>query len=86
MDEPLSGLDPMVRDSIVKSLITFIDLENQIILITTHEIKEVETLLDDIIAIKNGHIIGQKNVEDLRVNENRSIIDWMKSIYEKEAE
>jgi ABC-2 type transport system ATP-binding protein len=83
MDEPLSGLDPMVRDSIVKGLISFIDLENQIVIITTHEIKEVETILDEIIAIKDGRIIGHQNVEDLRVNENLSIVEWMTHIYEE---
>ncbi|WP_134702992.1 ATP-binding cassette domain-containing protein [Ammoniphilus sp. YIM 78166] len=82
MDEPLSGLDPMVRDSIVKGLIEFIDLENQIVLITTHEIKEVETILDEVIAIKDGHIIGHHNVEWLRSEQNMGIVEWMTKIYQ----
>ncbi|GGE32374.1 putative ABC transporter ATP-binding protein YhcG [Pullulanibacillus camelliae] len=82
MDEPLSGLDPMVRDSIVKGLISFIDLEHQVILITTHEIKEVETLLDEVIVIKNGEIAGQCNVDDLRYEQNMTIVEWMTKIYE----
>ncbi|MDV2683359.1 ABC transporter ATP-binding protein [Alkalihalophilus lindianensis] len=81
MDEPFSGLDPMVRDSIVQGLISFVDLENQIIIITTHEIKEVETILDEVIAIKDGDIIGHHNVEDLRFKENVSIVEWMTKIY-----
>lgn len=82
MDEPLSGLDPLVRDSIVKGLISFIDLERQTVLITTHEIKEVETILDEVIAIKDGHIIGYRNVEQLRLEENMSIVEWMAKAYE----
>ncbi len=82
MDEPLSGLDPMVRDSIVKGLISFIDLENQIVLVTTHEIKEIEAILDEVIAIKDGHIIGHHNVEQLRFEKNMSIVEWMTDIYE----
>ncbi|MGJ9381620.1 ATP-binding cassette domain-containing protein [Salipaludibacillus sp. CF4.18] len=81
MDEPLSGLDPMVRDSIVKGLISFIDLENQIILITTHEIKEIEMILDEVIAIKDGDIIGHHNVDDLRSEKNMGIVEWMTEIY-----
>ncbi|QTN00632.1 ATP-binding cassette domain-containing protein [Sediminibacillus dalangtanensis] len=84
MDEPLSGLDPMVRDSIVKGLISFIDLEHQIVLITTHEIKEIETILDEVIAIRDGHIIGHHNVEQLRIEENQGIVEWMTSIYDRE--
>ncbi|MDY7220877.1 ABC transporter ATP-binding protein [Halalkalibacterium halodurans] len=82
MDEPLSGLDPMVRQSIVKGLISFIDLERQLVLITTHEVREVENILDEVIAIKEGNIIGHHNVEQLREEENLSIVDWMTKVYE----
>ncbi|RDW20133.1 ABC transporter ATP-binding protein [Oceanobacillus arenosus] len=82
MDEPFSGLDPMVRNSIVKGLISFIDLEKQLVLITTHEIREVENILDEVIAIKDGSIIGHHNVEQLREEKHTSIVDWMTDIYE----
>ncbi len=82
MDEPLSGLDPMVRDSIVKSLISFIDLEKQVVLITTHEVREVEMILDEVIAIKDGQIIGHHNVDQLRAEKNMGIVEWMAEAYE----
>ncbi|WP_018924080.1 ATP-binding cassette domain-containing protein [Salsuginibacillus kocurii] len=81
LDEPFSGLDPMVRDSIVKGMLSFIDLDNQLVLITTHEIKEVESVLDEIIALKEGDIIGHHNVDDLRFETGMSIIDWMTEQY-----
>jgi len=81
MDEPFSGLDPMVRNSIVKGLISFVDLEKQLILITTHEIREIENILDEVVAIKDGHIIGHHNVDDLRKENQLSIVDWMNEIY-----
>lgn len=82
MDEPLSGLDPMVRDSIVKGLISFIDLEKQLVLITTHEIREIEMVLDEVIAIKDGDIIGHHNVEQLRIENGMGITEWMTKVYE----
>ncbi len=39
LDEPFSGLDLMVRDSIVNSLVSYIDFEQQIVVIATHEIE-----------------------------------------------
>ena len=45
LDEPFSGLDPMVRDDIAKGLIRFTDTERQTVLMSTHELKEVEPLL-----------------------------------------
>lgn len=41
----------MVRDSIVKSLLKYIDFENQVLIIATHEISEIEPLLDEVFAI-----------------------------------
>lgn len=82
MDEPFSGLDPMVRNSIVKGLISFINLEKQLVLITTHEIREVENILDEVVAIKAGSIIGHHNVEELRAEKQMSIVDWMTEVYE----
>ncbi|WP_440897093.1 ATP-binding cassette domain-containing protein [Amphibacillus sp. Q70] len=82
MDEPLSGLDPMVRQSIVKGLLSFVDLEKQLVLITTHEIRDLETILDEVIAIKDGTIIGHHNVEQLREEQNLGIVEWMTTIYE----
>lgn len=84
MDEPLSGLDPMVREAIVKSLISFIDVENQTVVLTTHEINEVEPLLDEVIAVHDGKIVDRTDVEDLREAHGISIIEWMKEIYEQE--
>ncbi|WP_147535447.1 ABC transporter ATP-binding protein [Bacillus marasmi] len=80
LDEPFSGLDPMVRDSIVKSLLKFIDFENQIIVIATHEINEIEPLLDEAIALINGDIIGHVNVEELRENQGLSVLKWFKEL------
>jgi ABC-2 type transport system ATP-binding protein len=78
LDEPFSGLDPIVRESIVKGLISFVDFENQIVVIATHEIDEIETLLDEVIAIKNGVILEKRNVEELREEEGLSVLEWMK--------
>lgn len=82
MDEPLSGLDPMVRESIVKGLISFIDLEKQVVLIASHEIKELETILDEVILIKDGDIVDHRNVEQLRYEENLGIVEWMSKVYQ----
>ncbi|MCG5103963.1 ABC transporter ATP-binding protein [Oceanobacillus alkalisoli] len=81
MDEPFSGLDPMVRNSIVKGLISFVDLDKQLVLITTHEIREVENILDEIVAIRDGNIIAHHNVDNIRKENKQSIVDWMTEIY-----
>lgn len=81
LDEPFSGLDPMVRESIVKGLLSYIDFEKQTVVIATHEISEIEPLLDEVLAIHNGNVIGRHNVEELRETEGLSIIEWMKQTF-----
>lgn len=80
LDEPFSGLDPMVRDAIVRSLLKYVDYEHQIIVIATHEINEIEPLLDEAIAIFNGVIVGHENVEALREEQGKSVLQWYKEL------
>lgn len=79
LDEPFSGLDALVRDSIVKSLLTYINFEEQIVIIATHEIDEIEPLLDEVIAVYQGHYIDHQNVETLREEQGLSVLQWFKT-------
>ncbi|GAB6156844.1 ABC transporter ATP-binding protein [Desulfotomaculum varum] len=78
MDEPLSGLDPLVRDSIIQSLISYLDLEQQTVIMTTHEVTEVEPILDIVVAIQNGQLRGMAEVEEIRMTHGQSLVEWMK--------
>lgn len=78
LDEPFSGLDPLVRESIVKGLLTFIDFNEQTVIIATHEIAEIEPILDEIVVVHNGSMIGPFNVERLKEEKGQSLVDWMK--------
>src|SRR5690606_10103586 len=78
LDEPFSGLDAMVRESMVTSLLRYIDFSKQTVIIATHEINEVESLLDEVMAIYNGHIVGHEHVETLREEYGLSVLDWFK--------
>ncbi|GIN20830.1 MAG TPA: ABC transporter ATP-binding protein [Bacillus bacterium] len=86
LDEPFSGLDPMVRDSIVKSLLTYINFEKQTVIIATHEIDEIEPIMDEVVAIYNGDIVGKENVENLREEQGLSVLEWFKSTMENKRE
>jgi len=81
MDEPLSGLDPMVRESIVKGMISYVDLKHQTLIMTSHEVAEIETLIDGFIALRNGSLLRMADVEELHETEALRIADWMKKIY-----
>ncbi|MBO8172559.1 MAG: ABC transporter ATP-binding protein [Bacillaceae bacterium] len=86
MDEPLSGLDPMVRESIVRGVISFMDLSRQTVLLTTHELDEVEPLIDTVVLLKAGRLIRMEEVDQIREDEGLNLKDWVKAAYQKIGE
>ncbi|MEN1969539.1 ABC transporter ATP-binding protein [Lentibacillus sp. N15] len=78
LDEPLAGLDPMIRDSIIKGLVAFVDLSEQTVVMTTHEVSEIEPALDMAVALKNGKIAKVDDVENIRGMYGDSLVEWMK--------
>lgn len=83
MDEPFAGLDPIVREQLIKGLIQFTDMEHQTILLSTHELYEVEPILDQIILLQNGSIIAHEELERIRDLTNKDAVQWMKAYYKK---
>lgn len=83
MDEPFAGLDPIVREQLIKGLIQFTDMEHQTILLSTHELYEVEPILDQIILLQNGSIIAHEELESIRDKTNTDAVQWMKTYYKK---
>lgn len=81
LDEPFSGLDPMVRGDIVKGLIQFTDIERQTIIMSTHEIKEIEPLLDEIVVLKSGEVIAHEPVDEIRDLYGMDAKSWMISLF-----
>ncbi|MFA4884799.1 MAG: ABC transporter ATP-binding protein [Desulfotomaculaceae bacterium] len=83
MDEPLAGLDPLVRDSIIRSMISYMNLQEQTIFMSTHEVSEVEPVLDLVISLSEGRIMGMEEVETIREKHGLSLVDWMKKTMAK---
>lgn len=81
LDEPFSGLDPMVRDDIAKGLIRYTDSERQTVLMSTHELKEVEPLLDEIVVLKDGQILAHEAVDEIRDVHGKDATSWMVSLF-----
>ncbi|EIT86363.1 ABC transporter-like protein [Fictibacillus macauensis ZFHKF-1] len=82
LDEPLANLDPIVRDLIVKGLISFLDFEKQTVLLSTHEIIEIEPLLDMVMLLKNGEVVSIEEVETMREIHGLTVVEWMKQAYQ----
>jgi len=56
LDEPTLGLDILYRKSFYESLLADYFDENKTIIVTTHQVEEVENILTDLVFIRDGKI------------------------------
>lgn len=56
LDEPFSGLDPLVRDEFIHGLLELTEQEGWTVFISSHDIEEVERLADDVAIIDRGKL------------------------------
>jgi ABC-2 type transport system ATP-binding protein len=65
LDEPTLGLDIIARRGFYDALVNDYMDESRTIVITTHQVEEVENLLTDVLFIDKGHIVLDCSVEDI---------------------
>jgi ABC-2 type transport system ATP-binding protein len=65
LDEPFTGLDPLVRDELIRALLELTGEHRWTTLISSHDIDEVERLADSIAYIDNGRIVFTESVQAL---------------------
>ncbi|EQE11345.1 ABC transporter family protein [Clostridioides difficile CD3] len=83
LDEPFTGIDLFKREEFIGVIAQYRE-ENQAIIITTHEIVEIESLVDEVVILDEGQIITSFNAEELREREGKSILDKMREVYKNE--
>lgn len=65
LDEPTLGLDIMYRKQFYESLLNDYYDAQKTIVITTHQVEEIEGILTDLIFINNGKLILQAAMDEL---------------------
>lgn len=72
LDEPIGGVDPAARDRILDTIIRNYS-EDAALVISTHLIGDVETILDNVVMIENGRVRLSGEAEALRAEHGKSI-------------
>lgn len=80
LDEPIGGVDPAARDYILNTIITNYNPEASVI-ISTHLISDVEQILDEVVMIKNGHLVMHKTVDEIREEEGKSVDELFREVF-----
>lgn len=65
LDEPFSGLDP-VNSDMLKSAVLQLQEEGTTIIFSSHQMRNVEELCDELIMLKEGKALLQGNLKDIK--------------------
>lgn len=66
LDEPTIGLDVWVKEKIRKAIKTMNEKYNTTVILTTHDMQDIENLCSRIVMIEKGEIIYDGAIEDIR--------------------
>lgn len=80
LDEPIAGVDPAARDYVISTIINNYNPEATV-LISTHLISDIEQILDEVLFIRNGHLVLHKSVEDIRAEEGKSVDELFREVF-----
>ena len=80
LDEPIAGVDPATRDYIISTIINNYNPEASV-LISTHLISDIESVLDDVVFIKDGQIVLHDSVDHIREEHGKSVDDLFREVF-----
>jgi ABC-2 type transport system ATP-binding protein len=66
LDEPFSGLDPLVRDEFIRGLLELTEQEGWTVFVSSHDIEEVQRLADRIAIINRGSLALDETSDSLQ--------------------
>lgn len=66
LDEPFSGLDPLVRDEFIRGLLELTEQEGWTVFVSSHDIEEVQRLADRVAIINRGKLALDETSDSLQ--------------------
>lgn len=72
LDEPTNGLDPEGIKQVRELIVKLAKEEKMAVMISSHNLSEIENVCNKICIIKNGSIVEESNIEDLKKETSNS--------------
>ena len=80
LDEPIAGVDPAARDYILKTILANYR-QDALIIISTHLIADVESILDEAVFLKQGKILLHKTTDQIREETGKSVDSYFREVF-----
>jgi len=83
LDEPLGGVDPLGKAKIMEAILTA-PPENASIMLSTHLVKDVETVFDSVLFISGGKIVYSCDCEEIREKQCKTMEQVYMEVFQNE--
>ena len=80
LDEPIGGVDPAARDYILRTIISNYH-EDAVVIISTHLIADIESVLDDVVFLREGRVVLHKSAEAIREEDGKSVDELFREVF-----
>ena len=80
LDEPLGAVDPASRDLIINTILKNFP-EGSSILLTTHIIADIESILDVVVFLKNGEVVMHDEADKIREERGASLDGLFREVF-----
>ncbi|QZY55944.1 ABC transporter ATP-binding protein [Crassaminicella profunda] len=80
LDEPIDGLDPLMRKKVWKYIVKDVAERDISVLISSHNLKELESICDYVGILNKGQMLIERDLDDLK-----SDIHKIQVVYKKEV-
>jgi ABC-2 type transport system ATP-binding protein len=83
LDEPLDGLDPVMRQKVKNLIIQDVADKKMTILISSHNLRELEDICDHIGILHKGNLIVEKDLDELKADVHKIQIAFKDKVPEE---
>lgn len=80
LDEPIAGVDPAARDYILRTIINNYNPRASVLL-STHLIGDIESVLDEVIFLRYGQLILYTSVDNIRQQHGKSVDAYFREVF-----
>ena len=68
LDEPVDGLDPVMRRNIMNIVLADVEERGMTVLISSHNLRELEDICDHVGIMHKGKVVIEKSLDDVKGN------------------
>lgn len=80
LDEPIAGVDPAAREYILQTILSNY-APDALVIISTHLIADVESVLDEAIFLKDGNVVLHKSIDEIRAETGMSVDGYFREVF-----